>query len=273
MDKIKKIYKITNTKNNKIYIGQSNNPKYRFYQHMIGHSSSKKIKEDVEYYGKECFVLEIIEDCSNDNFKEREKYWIEYYKTKGFSLYNSTKGGEEPPSYLGEQNPASKYTDSQLNQVIELLINTELTFEKIGEITNTSESFVMRINNGYNRTIDGIDYPIRKENHFDKIANFIINDLINTKLPQREIAEKYGVSRSMVTMINIGQNHYDKNYSYPLRKEGIFMIPKETKELIAKDLMNGEIPYKLSKKYNIYHTTIYKIKQSVENGEYDYLCK
>ena len=48
---------------------------------------------------------------------------------------------------------------------------------------------------------------------------------------------------------------------------------KETKELIAKDLMNGEIPYKLSKKYNIYHTTIYKIKQNVENGEYDYLCK
>ena len=49
-------------------------------------------------------------------------------------------------------------------------------------------------------------------------ANLIINDLLNTTLTQNQIASKYGVGRTTITAINNGQNFYDANLSYPLRK-------------------------------------------------------
>ena len=34
----------------------------------------------------------------------------------------------------------------------------------------------------------------------------------------KALAKKYGVARSMVTMLNIGENRFDKNLDYPIRK-------------------------------------------------------
>lgn len=39
-------------------------------------------------------VLNIIEECQENNFVEREKYWVSYYKKIGCNLTNSTIGGE-----------------------------------------------------------------------------------------------------------------------------------------------------------------------------------
>lgn len=236
--KQKYIYKITNKENGKIYIGQSNNPKIRFRSHMKKKSSSKSISEDVDSYGENSFTLEIIEP--SDSFQEREKYWIKYYKDLGFSLYNKTKGGEEPPSKYGLDNKFTKYSDEDAIKIIDLLKNTNYNFRQIGKITKTTGDLVGHLNNGIRR-INGYicDYPIRKESHFDKIAKLIIIDLKTTNITQKEISKKYGIARSMVTMINIGKNRYDEDLEYPIRKKRITDISQGEKDKIIHELKNG----------------------------------
>ena len=84
------IYKITNQVNSKIYIGQDkyNNPNY-LGSGKILHLAFKK-------YGTENFVKEIIEECeSKELLDEREKYWINFYKSTERNIgYNIALGGE-----------------------------------------------------------------------------------------------------------------------------------------------------------------------------------
>lgn len=259
----KHIYKITNKINGKIYIGQSINPKNRFNAHMKKQSSSKSISKDVDKYGSDNFLLEIIEENVKD-FKESEKYWIKYYKDNGYDMYNVTKGGEEPPTFYGESHPHSIYSDKQLLEVIRLLKETNYNAIKIGYITNTNRDFVNKINVG-KRPIDGVIYPIRTESHFDKIAKLIINDLKNTNIRQREIAKKYGVARSMVTMINIGENRHDANLEYPIRKERVTSITQEEKCEIIYKLKNGMPRTDAIEKYG-HSGFINKINSKINKG-------
>lgn len=91
------IYKITNTLNNKSYIGQTiKTVEKRFQQHK-NNSNKDYFSQIVLYkafnkYGIENFKCETIEEVSNEFLDDREKYWIEYYNTY-FDGYNSTIGG------------------------------------------------------------------------------------------------------------------------------------------------------------------------------------
>ena len=91
------IYKITNTLNNKVYIGQTiKTVQKRFTQHK-NNSNKEYFSQIVLYkafnkYGIENFICEEIEEVSNDKLDERERYWINYYDSY-FNGYNSTLGG------------------------------------------------------------------------------------------------------------------------------------------------------------------------------------
>ena len=93
------IYKITNNVNGKVYIGQTikttrvrltehkyiaNHPKYD--HRSILHSAMRK-------YGCDNFTIETIQECSEDQLNELEKYWIEQYDSFK-NGYNCTLGGD-----------------------------------------------------------------------------------------------------------------------------------------------------------------------------------
>lgn len=90
------IYKITNTENGKMYIGQT---KQRLCDRWADHKKNFLTLQDnmaihkaMYKYGKSSFVLEEIEKCDNDLLDEREIYWIAFYDTY-HNGYNSTPGG------------------------------------------------------------------------------------------------------------------------------------------------------------------------------------
>ena len=97
------IYKITNTLNDKVYIGQTiKTVQKRFTQHK-NNSNKEYFSQIVLYkafnkYGIENFICEEIEEVPNDKLDEREKYWIEYYDSY-FNGYNSTLGGRTTQLY------------------------------------------------------------------------------------------------------------------------------------------------------------------------------
>lgn len=235
----KYIYKITNLINNKVYIGQTTDYKRRFSEHRslgYGRQNSKYLYNAMRHYGIDNFSFEVIEYC--ENYNEREKFWIKeynsYYKAENGWGYNMTEGGEEPPLNIGEKSPFVTHTLEEVNSVIDLISNTNISFCEIAKLTNYDVSSIKRINVGQLWHDDLLEYPLRIDHNPDFIQNRalkIIDDLQNTNLTQKEIAEKYGVGRSTVTAINRGQNNKQDHLDYPIRK-----TDRHSKSILMYDL-------------------------------------
>ena len=94
------IYKITNTVNNKVYIGQTTQSlENRWKGHLrvananVPHFALQKA---INKYGSKNFIYEILEDnIDKKNLNAREEYWIKKYNSHGPNGYNCTDGGED----------------------------------------------------------------------------------------------------------------------------------------------------------------------------------
>lgn len=86
------IYKITNTVNKKIYIGQSIRPiEQRFRRHIndaVNNNLDTHFARAIRKYGQDKFIIEQIDAAnSQDELNKKEQYWIKYYDAvnKGYN--------------------------------------------------------------------------------------------------------------------------------------------------------------------------------------------
>ena len=89
------IYKITNTLNGEVYIGQTQHTtEIRFKSHLQAYYGNKEsvLYRAFDKYGLENFTVETLEECEIDHLDEREAYWIKQYNSFNQG-YNSTLGG------------------------------------------------------------------------------------------------------------------------------------------------------------------------------------
>lgn len=96
-DKISGIYKITNIKDGKIYIGQSTDIKTRWSNHIkaalkIDSIAHSRVHDAMGDEGIWNFTFELLEQCPKEKLNEREKYYIEFYQSNIYG-YNKTIGG------------------------------------------------------------------------------------------------------------------------------------------------------------------------------------
>ena len=87
------IYKITNTKNQMCYVGQSANVAERWRQHIkrgLGAETPtrNKLYPAMEEYGVETFTFELLEECPRSELDEKEDAWQDFFnaKTFGYSI-------------------------------------------------------------------------------------------------------------------------------------------------------------------------------------------
>lgn len=85
------VYKITCQKTKEIYIGKSTDIKNRWQQHCktafnCGTIASSILHRKMQQYGIENFTFELLEKVPKDQLSEREKYYIDFYKTKETGL-------------------------------------------------------------------------------------------------------------------------------------------------------------------------------------------
>lgn len=101
------IYKFTNLINNKSYIGQSIDIEKRYKEHKRNHLNpnynnyNSKFYRALRKYGFENFSYEIIIECSQEECLSKEVEYILVYDSYN-NGYNSTKGGEDNPSFNQE---------------------------------------------------------------------------------------------------------------------------------------------------------------------------
>lgn len=79
MEKICCVYKLTNTITGKFYVGSTVNFKSRMHYHRSSHdrNPNKELGGDIEKYGWSAFRAEILEVCTRDNVRERERFYID----------------------------------------------------------------------------------------------------------------------------------------------------------------------------------------------------
>ncbi len=97
------IYYLRDNNYNIRYIGKSNNPQKRLYNHITESRSIKKSYKlswirQVVLKGERP-ILEIIDEVPVDEWPFWECYWIDQFKAWGFNLTNLTEGGKGGNGY------------------------------------------------------------------------------------------------------------------------------------------------------------------------------
>ena len=219
-EKMKKaIYKITNKVNNKIYIGQSKNPEMRWEAHCQKKERYESlIHKAIIHYGRENFTFEILGWF--EDYNEKEKYYIQLYRSLTPYGYNIMTGGEVPPVHYGEENPAAKINNETAELIKKDLMNWSIPRKQIVKKYHVTHDIVRHINEGDSWRDCNLTYPLRpQEKELDKLkVEKVIELLTTTDLSQKEIGRRVGWNRSAVTMINTGKNHYNPDLTYPLRE-------------------------------------------------------
>ena len=117
MEKISGIYKITNTITGDFYIGSSNNVKKRWKEHKYPsiwkRYPNSQLYLNMQKYGVDKFIFEILAEVEVDKLKEVEQQFIELLKP----IYNSNNADglniERCKKYKKEYNKSDKYKDYQ----------------------------------------------------------------------------------------------------------------------------------------------------------------
>lgn len=231
MNKIAYIYSLSCPITNEIrYIGRTvGNPKYRYSNHLC--QAETNIKKDYCHcWIKKLLsknlkpVMAIIEETYD---LSREKYWINYYFTKGCKLTNLAEGGEK--SGLGsrrtkeqKENISKGLLKNSKRQIYEL--NTDLSvkaiwksYKQISDYVGTTTTDVYTATKRFTR-VKGI-YFVLKEDYADllRITNYKNNIIQVINVETNEIFS-YKYWKDFQTQFNcskkIIENYANKNKFY-----------------------------------------------------------
>lgn len=108
------IYLITNKKTGEQYVGQTKLNIYeRWGRHIldayradrgVANNQKSDFHKAIVKYTPEVFKVELLDECSEQEVNEKERFWIKKLDTYN-NGYNMTKGGQD---YFKQDNPSYK---------------------------------------------------------------------------------------------------------------------------------------------------------------------
>ena len=142
------IYKITNTLNLKLYVGQTTKSiEKRFLQHAKANSPRG---EAMRQCVLDNFTIEVIEICEkSEHARKREMFWIKVLKCKMPNGYNRSNGGEGNIHKL--KTPLSNQEVLRMSvssKIITLREHCGLNQKELAENLHMNRSVLNRIENG-----------------------------------------------------------------------------------------------------------------------------
>ena len=145
------IYKITNTINNKFYIGKTTNSVIKRFNEHISNAlrigACGPLYDAIRKYGKENFTITIIDFAeSEEELNKKEIHWI-YTLNAMRDGYNATTGGEGGNTYqfktgeelssiklkLSESKKSKKNPNHKSVKCKNIKTNTEIFFDTVNE--------------------------------------------------------------------------------------------------------------------------------------------
>jgi len=115
------IYKITNCKNNRQYVGLTTMTiEDRWKLHIVASRRKKStavLSKAIRKYGEASFDVECLEVCETALLREREKFWIAKEKTHlDHGGYNMTLGGDGLLGYRHTEETKKKMSESRMGK-------------------------------------------------------------------------------------------------------------------------------------------------------------
>ena len=207
------IYKITNSINNKIYIGQTHysiKERWRQHKYVASHpehvSYNSPLYQAFRKYGLENFILEPVEECAEEKLDDREIYWINYYNSYGTNGYNATLGGKGNRIYKEED--------------IKTLWDKKYNLKKICDELNISVNTVKKILNDYPPFIEEreqryLEASSDKSYESIPVKQFTLKGEYITTYPSIAEAERQtGANKSCIIRVCKGRNKYANNFQW-----------------------------------------------------------
>lgn len=176
------------------YVGKTINLKSRLKNHLfnVNHSNGPHRKNWIKkLLSKNIFpVLTVLEISNNENWAEREKYWIRYLKNKGNNLTNISIGGrgittgrplsEETKKKIGDANRGRRHTEETKKKIRAKNIGRILTLvqrKKLSESLKKADhswKIGCKLSEEHKSNISvalkGKKKPLRSKEHAAKIA-------------------------------------------------------------------------------------------------------
>jgi len=224
-----------NTINNKIYVGQTNNPTRRQREHKSNSFNASSVcynhllHKAIRKYGYENFKFSILEEIDSNvqrEIDEKERYWI----NKKDSLFNQNGYN----LLIGGQ---SRYYFSSLSSSdvanIKDLISKGTSYTEIQKIYPYSKTFISGINAGLYFFDESQKYPIYAYRLSNETLKELIDLLEEEELTFKEIALALGIGESTVKKINYGTLRPGLSNEYPIRKN----TPSNKKADLVKELL------------------------------------
>lgn len=201
------IYKITNTKNNKIYIGKTTTCiQDRFSKHIY-ESKNTNVKgysfilhKAFRKYGIDNFIIEEVEEIDNSMLNDREIYWINAYSSMIPNGYNMTFGGEGSVK-INYDLVYSLWDDGNSIAQIAKIVNHSIS--QIRHILLDYNNFSVEAN--AQRTIDATK---KKVGQYDKNTN----ELIKIHDSIKDAAAAVNVDRSCISRCCSGKKKSSRGF-------------------------------------------------------------
>lgn len=188
------IYKVTNTLNGKVYIGQTRREvsirwrEHKMYAWTLKTRCCSALYSAIRKYGDDAFTVETIEECDSEHINEREMYWIKHYGSYG-NGYNLTLGGDG----------GCKVEDADIRRLwdagycgIEIMtmldICDETVYRRLKGMGITKQEIIKR---GNERAAQKKTNPIYQ---YDADGNFVAE-----YASEKEAREKYGLALIHIT--------------------------------------------------------------------------
>ena len=128
--------------------------------------------------------------------------------------HHARKNGLIPDnSFVGENNPFSKYSDEKIREVCEFLEHGQLSQREISRITGVNHNTINKIRKGYSHTNISSEYNIEsgnKLNHYSDEIKDQIKQLLSIGTPSNEIINKLSLSDTQASRSLIFNIKYKK---------------------------------------------------------------
>ena len=227
------IYQIRNLENGKVYIGQSINIDRRKSEHLRsvrkGTHYNDYLQKAYIKYGEESFSFEVIELCDKRELNDRERFWINKYrstdKRKG---YNLQTGGDRRELSEYSRNKMSKTRKERIRKGLIKPVGKKWTDETRKKVLASLAKYYgnkeSRIK--LSKATSKIDYET-----VTKIKVVLKDDL---EIAPEDIAKRYGVSVNSVNhIINMASHDYVlSEYNYVIKNRKVILEKRKNKTVI-----------------------------------------
>lgn len=220
------IYLITNIANGKRYVGASKNIRRRYWDHKRPHAKSP-LALDIQKLGSDMFTKEVLEQCSVEELRIKEKEWIERLSPE-YNIYNGSIGvGNCVPEDVRKRISQSvkQHWESLPTEDKERVIKEQLIGPRVGhEVSPETRSKLRKANIGKKQSVETINkrsesFKRRREqgihrsgeSHFKKVV------CINTGVIYESVkaaAVAIGVHPSSITSVLKGRQQTCKGFHF-----------------------------------------------------------